>query len=303
METITSLKRNLLYGKLELKEALSIFKDLGNVIDCPFISAWATTELAGYPSAHDLAEYRRYSKIYHVNFKKDSDIYNDFPVPYESLFPEDSDGRWTYYRGPVTGIYEEYRLEDGGSNESADEVKPQIHDFLTELFGPEIVIIGALEFISSRVIRKIILASEEIMINFLVNLEARFGPEPNIEVLKLYEDDIQWLFLEALTETGRADHLDLRIKYKPLDLEGYYGALFELYDDCGVSDEEQDKSLDFIDQQRASVTGADNLGQAIEDYIIKMAENYPKLGYKGNKLKKAIIAYYGLDKNELKSGF
>jgi hypothetical protein len=97
-------------------------------------------------------------------------------------------------------------------------------------------------------------------------------------------------------ETGRANHLDLHIKYKPLDLEGYDDAIFELYDDCEVPDNEIDEGFDLIERLRGSVSNPENLGTDMEDYIKRMAGLYPKFGYKGIKLKKAIIAYYGLDK-------
>jgi hypothetical protein len=296
MKTFTDLKKNLLYSKLKLKEALSGIIILGNEIDCPFISAWATMEMTGYPSVHEIADYRLYSKIYNVNFKREGETYHDFPVPYESVFSEKPEERWSYYYNPVKGFDGVYRLEDGGLHIPANELKPQMHAFLAELFGPDVLIIGISEFISSKIFRKIILASEEIMINFLVKLETRFGREPSIDVLRLFQDDIQALFLEVFLETGNANHLDLHIKYKPIDLEGYYDAIFELYDDCEVTDDEQDEAIDLLDTQRGSATGPDNLGTVIEDYVKRMAELYPKFGYKGVKLKKAIIAFYGLDK-------
>ncbi len=298
METLTDLKRTLLYSKLELKEALIRFHDLGKEIDCPFMTAWATMEMFEYSSGNEVSDYRLYSKTYSVNFNNGQEIFRNFPVPSEALFPEEAEARWTFYNGPVTGFYEEYRLEDGELHLPANELKSQIHDFLTGLFGPDIVIIGVAEVIPAKVFRKIILASEEIMINFLVNLESQFGPHPSFELLRLYDEDILALFLKAFMETGRANHLDLHIKYKPIDLEGYHDAIFELYDDCEVPDDEIDEGFDLIERLRGSVSNPENLGAHIEDYIERMAGLYPKFGYKGVKLKKTIIAYYGLDKNK-----
>jgi len=296
METITYLKKGLLYGNLDLKESLTRFKDIGESIECPLLVTWAEMELLGYPDDQNVADYRFYPKVYNVNFKNGTEKFNDFPVPFESLHPENIAGRWSYYSETVNNAFEDYRLEDGELHIPANDLQPTVHTFLTELFGPDIFIIGVCEIVSSKIFRKIILASEEIMLNFLLSLEAQFGPSPNAEMLKLFSVDISALFVGTFVLTGKADHLYLSVKYKPIDLEGCCEALFELFDDCDVPDNEMDEGFDLLDEERESAINPETLGPVLTEYIKKMAYLYPKFGYQGVKLKKAIVGYYGLDK-------
>ncbi|MES3016398.1 MAG: hypothetical protein V4721_01410 [Bacteroidota bacterium] len=296
METITALKHGLLYGTLNLRDALIRFKELGDAIGSQHLSCWAQLELIGYPYRSELAAYRLYPCVYNVNLINGKERIYDIPISYELVNADDEDGRWLYHCETVTGIFEGYRLEDGCGSNPVKHLHSKMHELLNGIYGPNIEILAVFEVLTARSFRKIILAAEEIMLDFLLSLERKFGPSPGADVLSLYSDDIDILFAEALERTDRADHLDLPIKYKPLDLEGYEDAIIELFDDCEATDEEIDEMFEILDQERESVMSADNLGIVITEHVKKMCDLYPKFGDKGVKLTKAIVGYYGLDK-------
>ncbi|MGB4398404.1 MAG: hypothetical protein WBJ10_03465 [Daejeonella sp.] len=298
METLTYLKKGLLYGNLELKESLERFKELGKAIDCPFVTAWALMELVEYLPGSSLPDYRFYQKVYNVNFKNGREKFRDFPVPYEAIHPNKKKAGRTFFNGSATGINQEFLLEDGGLFLPANKLKPKMRAFLNDLYGPDIKIVGVCEQVSAKLFRRIILASEEIMLNFLLGLETRFGHDPRVEVIRLFPDDLYNLFLEVMLRTGNASHLDLPVKYKPLDLEGFSDAIFDLFDDCEVPDEEWDEAIELLDNERESASPPGTLGIPVENLIERLADRYPKLGYKGSSLRKVIIGYYGFDKPE-----
>lgn len=294
-ESIVNLKHDLLYNTIGLYDALRRVKAFAKRINCRNLLKWSHSELVGYLENPGFSDYRIYPHVYLVNFESGNEKFIEFPVPFELLDPQDEKGRLIFLCEPVFGFYENFLLNDGLGSDPAKHMSPLVRNFLKEIFDPDVRIIGVSRKTTGRTIRKVILSVQEIILNFILNLEQRFGPSPSLEGLRLYSEEIDLIFLEALARTGKAAHLDLQIKFVPYDRENNSDILMDfLYEH--VSDEHFDEIWDLLEEEEKKGKIPESFGYRITNMIKRMAEIYPKLGPEGSRLKDAIRGYLGFDK-------
>lgn len=294
--TIVYLRQGLLYNTLTLTNALSCLKDLANSINCRRLSNWTLCEWVGYQEYPGFADYRICPLEYSVNFENEKEKFIDFPLPYELLEPVDEEAGWFYYCDTVAGFYEDFLLQDGEISHPANELPNSVQRFLRAIYGPKVRIYSVSRKIPAIIYRKIILAIKEIMLNFILSLERRFGTSPSIEVLRLNSREIDFFFTEALARTGKADHLDLPVKFKPVDRENNSDILMNFLYNYEVSDEHFNEIMDLLEEEKNKGHVPDLLGPPLINLIRRMTALYPDFGPEGKELMDAFGGYLGLDK-------
>lgn len=295
-ESIARLKYALLYNTQPLYEILTDLAELAEEISCDVLQTWALLELTGrYPENSLIAAYRIFPKVYSVNFTNGKDRFDWFPVPYISIAPDDEEGRWSYLQGTVAGFHEMYLYDDGGSKDPANDMKSLIRPFLAETYGPDVSIIGITHQTSGRTFRKVVLAVQEIILNFILALEERFGPSPSYELLSALNVEVALLFGEAMIKTDKAEHLDIPIKPRSYDKYHLDQELIDLLYEVDAEEEHVEEMLDLLSLDKR-VEKTRILGPEVNAFIDKMAELYPRLGPGGVKLREAYERYYGFDR-------
>lgn len=216
MASIRYLKRGLLYGSILLNEALGCLKDLAEAVDCEPLLEWTELEIDGYWAQKERVPlYRLRGRRCEVAYEQGDDSHLNLILPDEFVDP---DGSYPYKFTFFSSIDEwdqRWPSRDGNTYNMDDQMIPGLELKLKKIYGPDIKLIGVMWAISHRFVRKVILAVQEIMLRFLLDVEAEFGLNPSVQELRTHRHLLGTLFRKALQAVGRANHLDLPIKFIP----------------------------------------------------------------------------------------
>jgi len=205
--TIAYLKRGLLYGSISTEVALHCFRDLAEALKCQPLLEWAERETEGYFTAKEqIPDYRVLILSFDIEYEQNGKKYfmslpSDFMTPEECLctpWPDpidESDEKWGC-KGKVV----------------IASVPCSLELQLQKVYGQDLHLIRAAGWVSAQLLKKVLLAVQEIMLRFLLYLETEFGPGADISDLTAHRYQLGVLFRKALDTVGLAGHLDLPVK-------------------------------------------------------------------------------------------
>jgi transcriptional regulator with XRE-family HTH domain len=296
---IYNLKHRLLYGTIRIDDALVRMKDLAKAVDCPVLLDWSHYELKGYFAGDEKPLYRLYGRTVEVDYKNGSAKIFKFPIPFESIDPGLRYPNLFVYSEGIQSLEDLLAQGDGKGFESGNDLKAQIHSILQEIHGPNIEVKGVTFVTSTLFMRKVLMAIEEIMLTFLLDLERKFGREAELRDLRLCEQLITDMFIKARNLTGDASHLDLPAKPQPpedivlaeddLDMFFFWLEEHELME----TDDLIDDFLDLLDEQEKMPPPPGIVPPKVYGWVDKVIAENSNFGPNGEKLIDALKIYYG----------
>ena len=209
--TIAYLKRGLLYGSISTDEALSCFADLAGAIGEDLMLEWAKVESKGYfGSKQYLPPYRWIGSIFEMECEQDGKKFF-LNLPSERVYGEENrsgdgyetgterlDDNWPACKRHLSALY--------------DNQKNDLESSLKEIYGPDLTLIRAVAFIPPESTSKVLLAVQEIILRFLLDVETEIGPNASLSDLSSQKYLVRKLFRKAQETVGSADHLELPVR-------------------------------------------------------------------------------------------
>ena len=212
--TIAYLKRGLLYGSISTHTALHCFADLATAIGDVDMLEWAKAESLGYFNSRlYLPPYRYIHSIYQMECEQNGRKFF-LNLPSDTFYEEERDTRLAYGSGTnhIDSMWPACSVKILGI---IDEDRTELESRLKESYGPEIKLIRALHSIPPASQEKIMLAVQEIILHFLLDLETHIGTKVSRDDLKAQRYLTGMLFQKSRDKVESADHLDLPMKPKP----------------------------------------------------------------------------------------
>ncbi len=216
MPAIRYLKRGLLYGSILLDEALGCLKDLAEAVECQPLLEWTELEIKGYWKQREkVPAYRLGGLRCEVAYEQGDDFHKNLILPNELIDPDKIHPLRFAYFSTIEEWDQRWPANDFKSFSFEDRLIPDLEPVLQKIYGPDLKLLAVMWSVSDRFKRKVILAVQEVMLRFLQELETQFGPNAGSQELKMNKHFLATMFRKALNEVGRADHLDLPIKFIP----------------------------------------------------------------------------------------
>lgn len=297
---IYNLKRRLLYGTIETADALVEMKNLAKAVDCPGLLDWAHYELMGYWAGEEISPYRLYARTVEVDYKNGREKIFNLLVPAEMIDPSKKYPEMFAFVKGLNRFEKMLALGDAKSIEGAPELNAHMHSILQETYGQNIEIRRVAFVISTRTLLKVLMAVQEILLTFLLDLEMKFGREPDIDGLRVTNHIVKDLFIRAKNATGGASHLDLPLRPQPVDdvvlVKGDYETFRIWCEDHDLMeyDELHYEFLELLEEQEKVPPPSGIIPPKVYDWVKKVVEENSRFGPNGEKLIDALKIYYGV---------
>lgn len=299
MYTIPYLTHVLLYDNIEVTEALSHIKDLAEAVESQPLLEWADSELKGYENNIDVPAYRLLGRFIEVDYVSNSERIFNLPIPNELFDPLGKSPHVFSYLDGVDDCIVLMSQADGKLYYSFDEGFSTMQSLLREFYGSDIELTRVMLAVKWRFIYKVVLAIQEVMLNFLLTLENEFGQGVSIDFLKVHNKRVSDLFIKARNLVGKADHL-----YLPLKPKSQENIILSKDDDDAfcrwlcqhdvMEDDLFDEFFELRDEYEKTLPTEGIIPPKIYDWAEKLIAINPRFGDTGEKLHAALKIFFGV---------
>lgn len=295
MHTISYLRHCLLYGKIDLTEALSHIKELAEVVECKPLLHWSSCELLGYWGVSKIPAYRLNGWTIVADYTDNDETFSGIPFPSELVDPG---GKSAVVYAFLNGIDDEEEVQWDGKIYRILDGLETVQSFVQKAAIPGCEIHSVIFMMRDRFKRKVRLAVQEIMLNFILDLESEFGSYVEIDKLKAHVAIVDMLFRKAKNLTGSAGHLYLAIKPEPHEnivlVKGDDDAFTKWLEQHDVTDEEMDGFCELLLQQEENPPVDGIVPQKVYEWAKELTVINPRFGENGEKLIKGLKVFYGV---------
>lgn len=303
MQLIEQIINDLVNDQTPLSSALNKTKVLASRIGQQELLAWANNELSGYNSFEGMPSYRKFRGNIHVDYMDGYNHVTGFPLTLD-FDAETAELFETVRFGQ--GVQQLEQLASSGHELLRYEFTGKQRLILNQLFqrvnGPDYQLTGAGISVPANILQSTLSAIRQRLLDFMLELETRFGLETDLSILKSNSQIIQQYMNTtihntrdgSIINTGNNAQITAEINISKGSREKLQLAL----ESQKVSKEDTAELLKVIDSEVpvSTTSFGEKVNAWIAKMVIKSLDGSWEIGIAaaGGVLATIISKYYGL---------